>query len=48
MCDNSVSENPYSPQYVPDWLLALQGKWFEDFDNDDKLIAWCNDYKQQR
>ena len=45
MRDDAVSEDPYSLQYVPDWLVALQEMWYEDFGNDNELITWCNGYK---
>ena len=34
-----------SLEFVPDCYVKLQEMWYEDFDNDDELIEWCNGYK---
>ena len=45
ICNDAGCEDWYSLEFVPDCYVKLQEMWYEDFDNDDELIEWCNGYK---
>lgn len=37
----------YILKIAPD-QYQTQEMWYEKSDNDDKLVEWCNDYKQHK
>ena len=52
MCDTAVSQDPHSPQYVPDWF-AMQEQvkiWHNDYDhcNDDEIIELYDAFKKRK
>ena len=52
MCDATVSEDPYSLQYFPDWFVTQgQVRKLRDDDNycdDDEIIERYDDYKKRK
>ena len=48
MCDKAVHMDLQLLNYVPNWFVT-QGQlklWHDDYDDDDRLIKWSDDYQK--
>ena len=53
MCDATVTEDPSSLIYVPDWFVRQQqvNMWYDYYYNDDEydeVIGWQNGYQKRK
>ena len=50
MCDEAVSDDPSSLQYVTEWLVTQKqiGRWYDDIEyfDEDELDKWYNGYQK--
>ena len=47
MCNDAGTGDSYLLGFFPEYYVKLQEILYEDFDNDDKLVEWCNNYTTQ-
>ena len=48
MCIRAVKAGPWQLYNVPDWFVVLQEMLCEDFDDNDYLIKWRNEYQKRK